>query len=156
MADVVSALKRSEMMAGIRGKDTSPELFVRRALHALGYRYRLHDRRLPGRPDLVFASLKSVIEIQGCFWHAHDCHLFKWPSTRRDFWKAKIEANRERDIRNQKTLVESGWSVLLVWECALKGTGKLSPEALVAGITNWLEIAPLGVQELAGKEHGTG
>src|SRR3954470_16295918 len=90
MADVVSSGVRSRMMAGIRGTNTAPEMILRRALHAEGFRYRLHDRRLPGKPDMVFPRHHAVIFAHGCFWHGHDCHLFKWPSTRPEFWQTKI------------------------------------------------------------------
>lgn len=91
MADVVTPEKRSKMMSGIQGKNTKPELTIRKGLHALGFRYRLHGKTLPGKPDLVFPKYKAVIFIHGCFWHAHHCHLFKWPSTRVDFWQEKIQ-----------------------------------------------------------------
>lgn len=143
MADVVSPSKRSEMMAGIRGKDTSPELFIRKTLHALGYRYRLHDKRLPGKPDLVFPARKSIIEIQGCFWHGHDCRLFKWPSTRSEQWKVKIEGNKIRDTQNQQTLISSGWRILLIWECAMRGRNKMPSTSLVDKVTDGLKADPL-------------
>lgn len=155
MVDVVSASKRSEMMAGIRGKNTTPELLIRRSLHALGLRYRLHDRHLPGRPDLVFPSRKSIIEVQGCFWHGHDCALFKWPRTRSDFWRAKIEGNRKRDDRNHQALVSSGWRILLVWECSLKGAGRIAHPQLVARIREWLDLTGPVIQEITGTDYGT-
>jgi DNA mismatch endonuclease, patch repair protein len=98
MADIVPKAKRSEMMAGIRGKNTRPEMLVRRALHAHGYRFRLHRKDLPGKPDIVLPKYRAVIFVHGCFWHGHDCHLFKWPKTREDFWIQKIKNNQERDI----------------------------------------------------------
>ena len=103
MPDIVDTETRSRMMAGIRRKDTKPEIMVRKALHHLGYRYRLHDRKLPGKPDLVLPRYRAVILIHGCFWHAHECHLFKWPSTRNAFWREKIGRNRCRDanVANQ-------------------------------------------------------
>ncbi|MBP8107790.1 MAG: very short patch repair endonuclease [Caldilineaceae bacterium] len=88
------------MMTGIRSKDTKPEMIIRKALHSRGLRYRLHDASLPGKPDLVFRKQMAVIQIQGCFWHGHQCHLFHWPVTRADFWFKKISDNRERDTRN--------------------------------------------------------
>src|ERR1700710_200975 len=125
MADVVSSEVRSRMMAGIRGTNTAPEMILRCALHAEGFRYRLHDRRLPGKPDMVFSRHHAVIFAHGCFWHGHDCHLFKWPSTRSDFWKAKIERNRVVDARVASELAALGWRCGHVWECALKGRTKL-------------------------------
>lgn len=108
-------------MAGIGPANTQPELIIRRGLHALGYRYRLHAKDLPGKPDLVFRSRRAVIMIQGCFWHGHDCHLFRWPSTREEFWRNKISGNIARDRRVRAQLLDLGWRVLEVWECTLKG-----------------------------------
>ena len=107
-------------MSGIRGEDTRPELIVRRGLHARGFRYRLHDRKLPGKPDLVFPGPKAVILVHGCFWHGHGCHLFKWPASRIEFRKEKISGNRERDAGNLARLRDAGWRVLVIRECALK------------------------------------
>ena len=120
MADVVDAGTRSRMMSGIRGKNTKPELMIRKALHARGFRYRLHCD-LPGKPDICLPKHRAVIFVHGCFWHGHGCHLFKWPKTREEFWKAKIERNREVDARSMEALVKAGWRVATVWECALKG-----------------------------------
>lgn len=126
------------MMAGIRGKDTKPELIIRRGLHALGFRYRLHARDVPGKPDLVFPRFQAVIMVNGCFWHRHDCHLFRMPSTRPEFWSAKIGRNVERDSLVQRQLAEAGWRKLVVWECALKGRTALGPETVVTKIAQWL------------------
>lgn len=109
------------MMAGIRGRDTKPELLIRSGLHRMGFRYRLHGKGLPGRPDLVFASRRAVIEVRGCFWHGHDCPLFRWPATRPEFWREKIAANIARDVRNREALLAQGWRMAEVWECQLKG-----------------------------------
>ena len=138
MSDIVDAATRSRMMAGIRGKDTSPELTIRRMLHRLGFRYRLHDRRLPGRPDLVFANRRAVIFIHGCFWHGHACPLFRWPATRPEFWRSKIEGNRTRDARAVGRLHADGWRCLTIWECALKGTNRLDTDKLAAAVAIWL------------------
>jgi DNA mismatch endonuclease (patch repair protein) len=127
------------MMAGIRGRDTRPEMTVRRGLHALGYRYRLHDRSLPGRPDLVFGSRKAVIFVNGCFWHGHDCHLFRWPGTRQAFWRSKIAGNVGRDRRNLEALLDAGWRVAEVWECQLKGCERQEPEAVIRTLASFLE-----------------
>ena len=108
-------------MSSIRGKDTKPEIMVRKALFARGFRYRLHYKGLPSRPDMVFPKYRAVILVNGCFWHLHHCHLFKWPSTRPEFWKQKLEGNRSRDLRNLEALKEQGWRVFVIWECALKG-----------------------------------
>lgn len=121
MPDVVTPEVRSRMMSGIRGKDTKPEMLLRRALHRRGFRYRLHDNRLPGRPDLVFPGRKAVVLVHGCFWHAHEgCPYFKVPGTRRDFWLAKFRANEERDRRDLDRLLGLGWRVATVWECATR------------------------------------
>lgn len=121
MVDVVSAAVRSRMMSGIRAKDTRPEMLVRRGLHRRGFRFRLHDQMLPGRPDLVFPRYHAAIFVHGCFWHGHDCDLFKWPSTRPQFWRQKIGRNRAMDERVRAELLGRGWRVGVVWECATKG-----------------------------------
>jgi DNA mismatch endonuclease (patch repair protein) len=121
MADIISPEQRSALMSRIRGKDTKIELEVRRGLHALGFRYRLGGAGLPGRPDVVLPRHRTVVFVHGCFWHGHSCHLFRLPKTRPDFWKAKIEANRERDSRQASLLRSAGWHVEIVWECELRG-----------------------------------
>lgn len=122
MADVVSKAKRSEMMAGIRGRDTKPEMLIRRGLHAMGYRFRVHRRDLPGNPDIVLPKYHAVIFVHGCFWHGHDCHLFKWPKTREEFWQTKICGNVRRDALRCGELKDAGWRVFDVWECSLRRT----------------------------------
>ncbi len=139
MADIVDRATRSRMMSGIKGYNTKPEMIIRKALHKLGYRYRLHDKRLPGKPDLVFSSRNAVIFIHGCFWHKHDCHLFKWPSTRVKFWKEKILGNFQRDKKIKLTLKKLNIKNLTIWECSLKGKTRLSREDLVSEIVSWLE-----------------
>ncbi|WP_293687901.1 very short patch repair endonuclease [Thiolapillus sp.] len=139
MPDVVSPEARSRMMAGIRGKDTKPELIIRKGLHPRGFRYKLHDRKLPGKPDLCFPKYRAVILVNGCFWHGHDCHLFKWPSTRNAFWKEKITSNKERDKKNVCALKKLGWRVLVIWECALKGTTRHDPEYVIKEVEQWLK-----------------
>ena len=138
MPDIVSPETRSRMMAGIRGKNTKPELLVRKALHARGFRYRLHDCRLPGKPDMSFPKYRAVILVNGCFWHGHDCHLFKWPSTRQKFWRKKIIRNRQKDQENRQALKEEGWRVVVIWECALKAKTKLNPDEVVSKTEKWL------------------
>ena len=138
MTDIVDEKTRSQMMAGIKGKNTKPELVIRKQLHALGFRYRLHDTRLPGKPDMVFPKYRAVIFVNGCFWHGHDCHLFKWPSTRKEFWYEKITQTKERDAKHIMELLHDGWHVLLVWECALKGRSKLPLDVLIHEIAGWL------------------
>ena len=121
MTDIVDRAVRSRMMAGIGGRDTKPELILRRALHARGLRYRLHDRKLPGTPDLVFRRFGAVCFVHGCFWHRHEgCPYTTDPATRPEFWQAKFRANVERDRRCREDLLEAGWRVAIVWECALR------------------------------------
>lgn len=125
-------------MAGIRGKDTAPELALRHALHARGFRYRLHVRWLPGKPDLVFPARCAVIFVHGCFWHGHDCHLFKWPQSRKTFWHDKISGNRARDERDEMILSGDGWRVAQVWECAFKGKARLNLSIVADKCAGWL------------------
>lgn len=138
MADVVSPETRSRMMSGIRSADTKPEMILRCGLHDLGFRFRLHDKRLPGKPDLVFPKRRAVLFAHGCFWHGHNCHLFKWPSTRPEFWQAKIHGNRKRDIDVINSLVADGWRVGVVWECALKGRERLPLDLVLRLCSDWL------------------
>ena len=122
MADVHSKEIRSKNMAAIKGKNTKPEMLVRKYLHAQGFRYRLHDKKLPGSPDIVLRKYKTVIFVHGCFWHGHDCKYFKLPMTRTEFWQLKIQANRQRDSVAIEQLATDGWNVIVVWECALRTT----------------------------------
>ena len=138
MPDIVSSEVRSRMMSRIKGKDTKPELLIRQGLHKLGFRYRLHDRRLPGNPDLVFPRYRAVIFAHGCFWHGHDCHLFKWPSTREEFWHEKIDRNKVVDANNTILLQQSGWRVGIVWECSLKGKHRINVEEVIELCAGWL------------------
>jgi DNA mismatch endonuclease, patch repair protein len=126
------------MMSGIRGKNTKPELLVRQGLHARGFRYRLHGKLLPGKPDLVFPKYKAVVFVHGCFWHGHDCHLFKVPSTRQDFWLEKINGNRARDGVAESRLLSEGWRVATIWECALKGRTMLPLPQVLDECAAWL------------------
>lgn len=138
MADIVTAEVRSRMMSGIRGTNTKPELLLRKGLHAMGFRFRLHERSLPGKPDIVLPRYKAVIFAHGCFWHGHDCHLFKWPSTRPEFWQAKIARNRAVDERTDAALEGAGWRQAIVWECALKGKTRLPLEDVIQSCAEWL------------------
>lgn len=138
MADIVTHKKRSKMMAGIKNKDTKPEMIIRKSLHAKGFRYRVNDKRLPGKPDIVFPKYEAVIQINGCFWHGHNCHLFKWPSTREEFWKNKIRKNKERDHRNVDDLHNLGWRTLIVWECSLRGKNRMPLDLIIKDISHWL------------------
>ena len=124
--DNLSRVERSEIMSRVRSKDTRPELLVRKLVHALGYRYRLHARDLPGQPDLVFRRTRKVIFVHGCFWHRHKgCPLARLPKSRLDFWIPKLEGNRQRDQRNRGALLKDGWKVLTVWECETKDDRRL-------------------------------
>jgi len=138
VADVFDKAKRSQVMASITAKDTKPEILIRKALHRKGYRFRLHDRSLPGTPDLTFRKFNAVIMVNGCFWHGHDCALFRMPATNRKFWSDKIRNNQERDRRVRAELLDSGWRVLIVWECSLKGKHRTRFGDLIATVENWL------------------
>lgn len=127
--DTLTPEQRSERMSLIRGKDSKPEMMVRRLVHSLGYRYRLHRRNLPGKPDLVLPRHHTVIFVHGCFWHRHHdpaCALARMPKSRLDFWEPKLEANRLRDIRNKEALEAAGWRVLVIWECEVKDPLRIS------------------------------
>jgi DNA mismatch endonuclease (patch repair protein) len=126
------------MMAGIRSKNTRPEMLVRRSLHAAGFRFRLHQKRLPGNPDIVLSKYHAVIFVHGCFWHSHECDLFRWPSTRQDFWRQKLARNRKVDTRAAHDLLSQKWRVFTVWECALKGKGRLPIESVSKKTVRWL------------------
>lgn len=138
MADVVPAEVRSRMMAGIKATNTRPELLLRKGLHARGFRFRLHDRALPGKPDIVLPRHRAVIFAHGCFWHGHDCHLFKWPKTREEFWRAKIIRNRAVDLQAETALAAAGWRQAVVWECAIKGRTRLPLEQVLSSCVDWL------------------
>lgn len=125
-------------MAGIRRRDTKPELLVRTGLHRLGFRFRLDVAALPGRPDVVLPKYRAVVFVNGCFWHGHDCHLFKVPSTGTGRWMEKIDGNRARDQRNVTALLDSGWRVLTIWECATKGRKALAPADLLERCAGWI------------------
>lgn len=130
-------MDRSENMRRIRSKDTNPELLIRRLIFKMGYRYRLHGKNLPGKPDLVFAGRKKIIFIHGCFWHQHknciDSHI---PKTNQDYWAAKLHKNKVRDKKNQAEFKKLGWSFLIVWECKIKNVSRLSRR-----IKTFLEIS---------------
>lgn len=136
MADKLTPEGRSELMSRIRSKDTEPEMTVRRLLHGLGYRYVLHDRRLPGTPDLVFPSRRKVVFVHGCFWHGHDCGRGFKPATNAEFWAAKIDGNMARDRRHVRAISAQGWKVFTVWECAV---GKDRLAALERRLVKFLE-----------------
>ncbi len=125
--DPLTKAERSERMSRIRGKDTKPEMVVRRLVHSLGYRFRLHKKDLPGKPDLAFPGRKKVIFVHGCFWHLHKpCNHYRYPKTRLDFWEPKLEGNRKRDRRNRAKLHRMEWSSMVIWECQIKDPAALA------------------------------
>ena len=136
MTDVVDKQTRSRMMSGIKGANTKPELMLRRALHKRGFRFRIHDRRLPGRPDIVLPKWRVVIEVRGCFWHRHEgCPKATTPATNVDFWQEKFLLNVKRDKANCDALLADGWRVLIVWECAI---GRVMPEHVIDEVTAFI------------------
>ncbi|PZQ96722.1 MAG: very short patch repair endonuclease [Cereibacter sphaeroides] len=134
MIDHVAPARRSFIMSQVRQKNTGPELVLRKALHALGYRYRLHRRDLPGSPDIVFPSKRKVIFVHGCFWHGHTCRYGKLPRSRVDYWQQKIETNKERDRLVFTLLNEAGWVAFVVWQCELREL-----EGILASVTEFLD-----------------
>lgn len=135
MVDVMSADKRSALMSRIRGKDTTPEWHIRRALWNAGLRYRLHSKRLPGKPDIVLPKWNAVVLVQGCFWHRHEgCPWFRLPKTRPEFWNDKLQRNRERDAANLAELSSRQWRIAVVWECALRTSPEQAGRQLVAWV----------------------
>ena len=135
-ADTFSRAERSRIMAAVKSEDTTPELVVRRAAHALGYRYRLHVRALPGCPDMVFPRLRKIINVHGCFWHMHACGRCRIPSSRRGYWEAKLRRNWRRDRQTRRALRRANWRVLVVWECQTTAAWR---QRLTAKIKAFLE-----------------
>ncbi len=146
MADIVSPSTRSRIMSGIKSKNTQPELLIRRSLHASGFRFRLHSKALPGKPDLVFRKYSSALFVNGCFWHGHNCHLFRQPTTRPEFWSQKIKQNRVRDEKNIASLNSQGWKTGIVWECALKGRSKQPLSDVLEQLTEWLTYGQASIE----------
>ncbi|OHC91350.1 MAG: very short patch repair endonuclease [Sphingomonadales bacterium GWF1_63_6] len=145
MVDRLTPDQRRLNMSRVRAKHTRPEMTVRRLLHSLGFRYRLHRSDLPGRPDIVLPRYRATIFVHGCFWHGHDCSLFRMPATRTEFWAAKIAANRRRDGDAVLRLRDRDWRSLLIWECALRGRGRLPADTLTDRITAFIVgDAPFG------------
>jgi DNA mismatch endonuclease (patch repair protein) len=138
MPDIVSPLVRSRMMSGIRARDTKPEINLRKRLFAAGFRYRTNVRSIPGCPDIVLPKHYCVIFVHGCFWHGHECTLFRWPGTRQEFWREKISGNRERDERNLERLTALGWRVAVVYECAIRGRKCPGIDAVADRLINWI------------------
>lgn len=134
------------MMSGIRSRNTKPETILRKALHRVGFRFRLHRADLPGKPDIVLSKYHAVIFVHGCFWHGHGCPLFKLPETRVEFWKSKIEKNAVRDAKKINELVNMGWRVAIVWECTLRSFQKVGSDDLVLIIANWLKSSDIRIE----------
>lgn len=146
MADVHTPEQRSYNMSRIRGKNTRPEELVRRYLFAQGFRYRKNDARFPGKPDIVLPKYKTVIFVNGCFWHAHEgCKYFVWPKSNVDFWKRKINGNIQRDLRNNQLLSEQGWNVIVIWECQLK---KSTFDETLQHLVGQIKILPNHINKL--------
>lgn len=138
MTDVLTKEQRQHNMRNIKGKDTKPELILRRALHAAGFRYQLHRSDLPGKPDLVFPKYRAVIFVHGCFWHRHGCRFTASPASRKAFWERKFDENLKRDQANITKLNEMGWRVYIVWECLLKQQAKTDKSQIVHNISTFL------------------
>ncbi len=138
MTDVHNKVARSKNMSAIKGKNTQPELLIRKILHARGFRFRLHQKDLPGNPDIVLSRYKVLIFVHGCFWHGHHCHLSKIPQTRMEFWLGKISGTITRDQLLQTQLLKSDWRYALIWECALRGKTRVKTEDLFNQLENWI------------------
>jgi DNA mismatch endonuclease, patch repair protein len=152
MTDVLTPEQRRLNMSRIRGRDTRPEMLIRRGLHARGLRYRLHDRALPGRPDLVFPRYHTVVFIHGCFWHMHGCPLSKLPSTRKEFWLRKLEGNAARDHKAIEALTSAGWRVLVIWECALRGPRRKQTSEVFEETDRFIRSERLKLLEIEGAD----
>ncbi|MFP8832864.1 very short patch repair endonuclease [Hydrogenophaga sp. XSHU_21] len=150
MADVLTPAQRQLNMSNIKSKNSKLEMLIRRGLHARGLRFRLHDQSLPGRPDLVFARYNTAAFIHGCFWHVHKCALSKIPMTQQEFWKTKLTANAARDRQAIDALLAARWRVLVIWECALRGTGRLPEGELLDNATDFIRNSALPQLDIAG------
>lgn len=150
MTDVLTPEQRRLNMSRVRSRNTRPEMLVRRGLHALGYRFRLHRRDLPGRPDLVLPSHRVALFVHGCFWHGHDCELFRLPATRSEFWARKISGNKARDQKALLELAARGWRTMIVWECAIRGGARRPVDHVILEIDRFIRT-PAQETEIAGK-----
>lgn len=139
MGDVHDQETRSRNMAAVRSRDTKPEMMVRKALHASGLRYRLNARDLPGKPDIVLPRHRAVVFVHGCFWHRHECELFRWPESRTEFWRDKLNANAARDITAAEALDHAGWRRVVIWECALRGKKKRDFQDTMQRLIAWIK-----------------
>jgi DNA mismatch endonuclease, patch repair protein len=153
MVDVLTPEQRRLNMSRIRGRDTAPELHIRRGLHAKGLRFRLHQKKLPGTPDLIFPRHQAAVFVHGCFWHGHGCQLSKMPATRTEFWRKKIDGNVARDRNAITALTESGWRVLVIWECALRGPERRTEEAVLDAAAQFIRETESAYCELMGSSN---
>ncbi|BEH16586.1 very short patch repair endonuclease [Marinobacter shengliensis] len=151
MADVHDRATRRRNMQAIRSKDTKPEVLVRKALFREGFRYSLHRKDLPGKPDLTLPKHRAVVQIHGCYWHFHGCHLSKIPDTDSEWWRDKLQTTRARDHRNRKFLAAEGWRVCEVWECALRGKNRRVLADIISQIKSWLN-SDANYMEISGQE----
>ena len=126
-------------MASVRSRDTKPEMMIRKALHASGLRYRLNVRDLPGKPDIVLPRHQTVVFVHGCFWHRHECDLFRWPESRTEFWRDKLNANAARDMTAVEALEKAGWRRAVIWECELKGRKKRNFQDTMQRLIAWIK-----------------
>jgi DNA mismatch endonuclease, patch repair protein len=150
--DVLTPAQRQLNMSRIRSRDTQPELLIRRGLHAQGFRFRLHQRQLPGRPDLVLARHRTVVFVNGCFWHSHGCHISRMPETRRDYWQPKLDRTVERDRDAASELRTRGWRIVTVWECAVRGRTRLVLDDVIAKIERFVRFGTDATLAIAGAE----
>jgi DNA mismatch endonuclease (patch repair protein) len=146
--DVLKPAQRSFNMSRIRARDSKAELIVRRLLFAAGYRYRLHGRKLPGRPDIILPKWGVIVFVHGCFWHSHGCLRGQRPRTHAEFWQRKLDRNQERDAAVVNRLIESGWRVLVIWECRVRGKAKLDPEILFSRCKKFIEADQFVIGEI--------
>lgn len=151
MVDIVDTVTRSRMMAGIKHKNNKLEILLRKSLFSKGLRYRLYVRGLPGKPDLVFPKYDAVVFFHGCFWHGHDCFLFRWPQSNVSFWQKKIQDNRDNDEAKSSQLRALGWRVMVVWECALRAQGEPEVTSIANRAAHWLTCSRSGSKEIRGK-----
>ena len=154
VTDVLTPEQRRLVMSRIRGKDTKPEMVLRRGLHGRGLRYRLHGAEMPGRPDMVFPRHQAVLFVHGCFWHGHGCSLFRWPKTRATFWRTKINRNMERDRDALAALKAHGWRALVVWECALRGRHRRTMQDVLSRAEVFIRRGRESAAEIAEYENG--
>ncbi|USD38005.1 very short patch repair endonuclease [Ferrimonas sp. SCSIO 43195] len=138
MVDVHPKAIRSKNMRAIRSKNTKPEVYIRKLLHRIGFRFRIHPSNLPVKADIFLPRYNAVIWINGCFWHAHDCYLFKYPTTNPEFWREKLDTNKARDVEKAKLIAQLGFKQLTVWECSLKGKKRMSEVDLMERLEEWI------------------